>query len=197
MHLLFLFFSIVFANEINIYVEPMKVYKNGTQVVNYISNEIVFTHSSQYVKMAKQKSDYGWEYVEDSDNVNVYNSKTIGYRYSGCDYSEDALGCSVRNNHYYVRTFLELRDDEALITQQLFDSKARIVSSATSSSKKIIQWIKQQEVNVVQTQGLMGSQTATSMPKEELPLKWEIPWRIFSNNFRQMSLRLWSGVKLK
>ena len=197
MYLLFLFFLSVFAKEFNVYVEPMKVYRGGTEIANYISNQLVFTQASQHIKMAKQKSQYGWEYIEDSNNVNIYNEKTIGYRFSGCDYHEDALGCSVKNNHYYLRTFLELRDDEALIIQHLFDSKARIISSATSSSKKIIQWIKQQEVNVVQTQGLMGSQTATSMPKEELPLKWEIPWRIFSNNFRQMSLRLWSGVKLR
>jgi len=96
-----------------------------------------------------------------------------------------------------LRTFLELREDEALITQQLFNGKAKIISSSTSSSKKIIRWIKQQEVTVIQNQGLMGNQTITHKPKEELPLKWEIPWRIFSNNFRQTSLRLWSGVKLK
>lgn len=197
MMFLFLFFISAIAGQINIYVEPMKVYKNGSEVVNYISNQMVFTHSSQYVSMAKQKSEYGWEYIEDSDNVNVYNEKSIKYRFSGCDYKEDALGCSVRNNHYYLRTFLELREDEALIIQQLFDSKARIVSSATSSSKKIIRWIKQQEVTVIQNQGLFGNQTITSKPKEELPLEWEIPWRIFSNNFRQMSLRLWSGIKLK
>ena len=197
MMFLFLFFISAIAGQINIYVEPMKVYKNGSEVVNYISNQMVFTHSSQYVSMAKQKSEYGWEYIEDSDNVNVYNEKSIKYRFSGCDYKEDALGCSVRNNHYYLRTFLELREDEALIIQQLFDSKARIVSSATSSSKKIIRWIKQQEVTVIQNQGLFGNQTITSKPKEELPLEWEIPWRIFSNNFRQMSLRLWAGIKLK
>ena len=197
MMFLFLFFISAIAGQINIYVEPMKVYKNGSEVVNYISNQMVFTHSSQYVSMAKQKSEYGWEYIEDSDNVNVYNEKSIKYRFSGCDYKEDALGCSVRNNHYYLRTFLELREDEALIIQQLFDSKARIVSSATSSSKKIIRWIKQQEVTVIQNQGLFGSQTITNKPKEELPLEWEIPWRIFSNNFRQMSLRLWAGIKLK
>ena len=197
MMLLFLFFISAIAGQINIYVEPMKVYQDGSQIVNYISSHVVFTMASQHVSMAKQKSEYGWEYIEDSNNVNVYSDKTISYRYSGCNYNEDALGCSVRNNHYYLRTFLELREDEALITQQLFDSKARIVSSATSSSKKIIRWIKQQEVTVIQSQGLMGSQTVTHKPKEELPLKWEIPWRIFSDNFRQMSLRLWSGIKLK
>ena len=197
MMLLFLFFISAMAGQINIYVEPMKVYKNGSEVINYISDHLAFTFASQHVSMAKHKSEYGWEYIEDSNNVNVYSDKTILYRYSGCNYNEDGLGCSVRNNHYYLRTFLELREDEALITQQLFDDKARIVSSATSSSKKIIRWIKQQEVTVIQSQGLMGSQTVTHKPKEELPLKWEIPWRIFSNNFRQMSLRLWSGIKLQ
>ena len=197
MMLLFLFFISAIAGQINIYVEPMKVYKDGSQVINYISDHLAFTMASQHVGLAKQKSKYGWEYIERSDNVSVYSDQTINYRYSGCNYKEDGLGCSVRNNHYYLRTFLELREDEALLIQQLFDSKARIISSSTSSSKKIIQWIKQQEINVVQTQGLMGSQTATSMPKEELPLKWEIPWRIFSNNFNQSSLKLWSGIKLK
>ena len=75
---IFLFFISAIAGEINIFVEPMKVYKNGSEIVNYISNQLVFTHSSQYVKMAKQKSEYGWEYIEDSDNVNVYNEKSIG-----------------------------------------------------------------------------------------------------------------------
>ena len=197
MMFLFLFFISALAGQINVYVEPMKVYKNGSQVINYISDHLTFTLASQHISMAKQKSEYGWEYVEDSDKVNVYSDKTIGYRYSNCDYDQDALGCSVRNNHYYLRTFLELREDEALITQQLFNGKAKIISSSTSSSKKIIRWIKQQEVTVIQNQGLMGNQTITHKPKEELPLKWEIPWRIFSNNFRQMSLRLWSGAKLK
>lgn len=33
-------------------------------------------------------------------------------------------------------------------------------------------------------------------PKEELPLKWEIPYRIFREDFEQLSFRTWSGVKL-
>ena len=196
MFLLFFIFS-AFAGQINIYIEPMKVYKNGSEVINYISDTLTLTLASQHIGLAQQKSEYGWEYVEDSANVNVYGEKTIVYKYKNCDYDVDALGCSVKNRHYYLRTTLELREDEALITQQLFNKNAKIISSSTSSSKKIVRWIKQQEITVIQNQGLMGNQTITHKPKEELPLKWEIPWRIFSDDFRQASMRLWSGIKLK
>jgi len=197
MYLLFLFFSMVFAEEINVYTESMRVYRDGAQIVNYISDEIAFVYASQHIGLAKQKSQYGWEQIEDSNNVNIWNEKTIQYKYKGCDYEMDALGCSVRNRHHYLRTFVELREDEALITQQLFNKNAQVVSSASFSSKKIIKWIKQQEVTVIQQQGMMGSTTLTHKPKEELPLKWEIPWRLFSNDFRQLSFRLWSGIKLQ
>ena len=196
MYLLFLFFSMVFAREINIYTEPMKVYRDGAQIVNYISDEIAFVYASQHIALAKQKSQYGWEQIEDANNVNIWNEKTIRYKHKGCNYEMDALGCSVRNRHYYLRTFVELREDEALITQQLFNKNAQVVSSASFSSKKIIKWIKQQETTVIQQQGMMGSTTLTHKPKEELPLKWEIPWRLFSDDFRQLSFRLWSGIKL-
>ena len=197
MHILFLFFSMVFAGEINIYTESMKVYRDGAQIVNYISDEIAFVYASQHIALAKQKSQYGWEQIEDANNVNIWNEKTIRYKYKGCSYEMDALGCSVRNRHYYLRTFVELREDEALITQQLFNKNAQVVSTASFSSKKIIKWIKQQETTVIQQQGMMGSTTLTHKPKEELPLKWEIPWRLFSDDFRQLSFRLWSGIKLQ
>jgi hypothetical protein len=191
------FISMVFAGEINIYAETMKVYRDGTEIINYISNEIPFVYASQHVAMAQQKSQYGWEQIEDANNVNVWNEKTIRYKHKGCNYEMDGLGCSVRNRHYYLRTFVELREDEALITQQLFNKNAKVISTSSFSNKKIIIWIKQQEVTVIQQQGLMGSTTVTHKPKEELPLKWEIPWRIFSNDFRQLSLKLWSGIKLQ
>ena len=195
---LFLFFiSMVFAGEINIYIEPMKVSRDGSQIINYISDRIAFTYASQHVAMAQQKSQYGWEQIEDANNVNVWDEYTIRFKHKGCDYDVDALGCSVRNRHYYLRTSLELREDEALITQQLFNKNAQVVSTASFSSKKIIIWIKQQEITVIQQQGLMGSRTVTHKPKEELPLMWEIPWRIFSDDFRQLSFRLWSGIKLQ
>jgi len=197
MTILLFFISMVFAGEINVYTESMKVYRNGSQIINYISDELAFVYASQHVAMAQQKSQYGWEQIGEANNVNIWNEKTIRYKHKGCDYEMDALGCSVRNRHYYLRTFVELREDEALITQQLFNKNAQVVSTASFSSKKIIIWIKQQEITVIQQQGLMGSQTVTHKPKEELPLKWEIPWRLFSDDFRQLSFRLWSGIKLQ
>ena len=80
MYLLFLFFSMVFAEEINVYTESMRVYRDGAQIVNYISDEIAFVYASQHIGLAKQKSQYGWEQIEDSNNVNIWNKKTIQYK---------------------------------------------------------------------------------------------------------------------
>lgn len=194
---LLLFIFSVFAGEINVYVEPLKIYRDGTPIINYVSDNMIFQLASQHIKSAQQKSEYGWEYIEDSENVSVYDENTIKYKFEDCNYISDGLGCSIRNKHYYLKTSIELREDEALITQQLFDKKGRIISSGMSSSKKIIKWIRQQEITVIQNQTWQGTQTITNKPKEELPLKWEIPWRFFSDQMRQMSMRLWVGVKLQ
>ena len=57
-------------------------------------------------------------------------------------------------------------------------------------------WIKQQDVIVTQQQGMFGSTTTVHKPKEEMPLKWEIPPRLFSQMIYQASIGLWTGVKL-
>lgn len=197
MFLIFFFISLLFAGEIGVYAESMKVYKDGKPVYNYISNEIPFAMASQHISMAMMKSEYGWEYIMDTRDVDLWYERTIKHKDKLCNYEEDALGCSVRNQHYYLRTTVELGEEEAVITQMLFDKNAKVVATATASSRKIIRWIKQQEVTIIQEQSMFGSRTITHMPKEELPLKWEIPWRIFSSDFRQLSLRLWSGTKLQ
>jgi hypothetical protein len=97
--------------------------------------------------------------------------------------------CSIRNNNFYLRTTVSLTPDEGLLTQTLYGKNGQIVSTSQISSKKIIIWIKQQELTVFKD--------GFHKPKEELPLKWEIPYRIFSNDFEQLSFRLWSGIKLK
>ena len=84
---------------------------------------------------------------------------------------------------------VNLTPDEGLLTQTLYGKNGQIVSTSQISSKKIIIWIKQQELTVFKD--------GFHKPKEELPLKWEIPYRIFSNDFEQLSFRLWSGIKLK
>ena len=189
MHLFFLFLSVVFAQEVHVYTSPLEVYSNGTRIVNIISPRLPFSMASKHAKLAKVKSLYGWEMIGSSDYLNVWNKDTVSYKYTNCDYKVDPLWCSRVNKHYYVKTFLYLNEEEGLILQELYGKNGQIVSTARISNKKIINWIKQQEITVYEG--------GFHKPKENLPLKWEIPYRIFSSDFEQVSLRLWSGVKLR
>ena len=47
-----------------------------------------------------------------------------------------------------------------------------------------------------QNSGNYRREVQTSMPKEELPLKWEIPHKLLDFHINQTSLRLWTGVKI-
>ena len=189
MFLIILFFSLVFAQDFVVFAAPPIVYVNGTRSVNPMSDEIPFITASKHVKLARVKSQYGWETIGDSDYVLVYNEETIKYKFKGCDYKNEPLMCSIRNNNFYLRTTVSLTSDEGLLTQTLYGKNGQIVSTSQISSKKIIIWIKQQELTVFKD--------GFHKPKEEMPLKWEIPYRIFSNDFEQLSFRLWSGIKLK
>jgi hypothetical protein len=119
----------------------------------------------------------------------VYNEKSIKYRFDNCNYKQSPVACSVRNKHYYVRGFVDIREDEGVITFQLWSPKGIIVNSSSESSQKIIRWIRQQQITVFED--------GFHLPKEELPLKWEIPYRLFQRDFEQASMKLWTGIKLK
>tara|TARA_A100001015_G_C15029584_1_gene732450 strand:+ start:2617 stop:3360 length:744 start_codon:yes stop_codon:yes gene_type:complete len=47
-----------------------------------------------------------------------------------------------------------------------------------------------------QTLGNYRSDLTTSVPKEEMPLRWEIPHKLLDSHLRQASLGLWTGVKI-
>lgn len=187
--MILLFLSLLFAQEVMVYAEAPQFYRNGTKIRNYLSNTVTHMNAAKHIKLAKVKSQYGWEFIENNEGVFVWNGETIKYKFSNCDYSADPLRCSIENKHYYLRTFVNLTEEEGLITQTLYGKQGEIITSSQISNKKIVIWIKQQELTVFEG--------GFHKPKEELPLKWEIPYVIYSNDFEQLSLRLWSGVKLK
>ena len=78
----------------------------------------------------------------------------------------------------------------------LYNPEALIVNHSTATSREIVRWIKQQELIIVQRQSMMGSETMIHKPKEELPLKWQIPPKIWDTHFYKMSIGLFTAVKL-
>ena len=78
----------------------------------------------------------------------------------------------------------------------LYGKDGTIINTASRTDKMIINWIKQQELIVQRSEGMLGSSTTIHKPKEEMPLKWEIPYNLFENDVQQAMLSLWLGIKM-
>ena len=179
----------VFAEDVIVYTAPVQVNRNGTLIVNEFGDRISFSLACRHIRLAMVKSDYGWEYIGNSDYFSVWNKDTIRRKFKNCDYENDGYGCSIKNKHYYVRATVDLREDQGVISFELYDPRGQLINSSYSTNTKGIVWIKQQEVTVFEG--------GFHLPKEELPLKWEIPYRMFREDFEQASMKLWAGIKLK
>ena len=156
-----------------------------------------------------------------TDRVEVYDAATIEYAYDDCNYKRDAIKCAVQNNHYVVRTNISINDHEIVVRMTLYDSSALIVNTSSNSSREIVTWIKQQEVNTstqsATTLGQIGNSNCvgnscntlslnqpvaetivldTNKPKEGLPIRFAIPPRLIDKNIHQASIGLFAGVKL-
>jgi len=51
--------------------------------------------------------------------------------------------------------------------------------------------------SVTQNSGNYRREVQVNKPKEEMPLKWEIPHKLLDSHMRQASLKLWLGMKIK
>ena len=131
------------------------------------------------------------------ETIDVYDVDTIEYAWNNCNYKRDAKKCSNQNNHLLQETYITIDDHQIVVNMILYNSKMTIINKATYTTESQVKWIKQQEIKITQQQGMMGSQTVTHIPKEELPLKWLIPTNLMDTHIRQASIGLWSGTKIR
>ena len=184
--------------DIEVYVAPIKMDIKSDQVEAHIDINASFRYNSLHWRGAKLKNpDTGnYESVTTQTDLKIYNEKTIRYVWEDCDYGKDPMGCSHKNDHYYLETSIQIDDHEIVTTMTLYSSDMIVVNTYSTSVRSQIKWIKQQEVTVTQNSGLLQNSTTTSIPKEELPLKWLIPANLFEKQIQQTSLGLWIGLRL-
>ena len=184
--------------DMELYVAPIKV-KNvdAKHIEAVIGDYSVFGYASSHNRMAKVKIDGSIKPLQDiTPRFKVFNEDTIKYSWDNCDYIKDAKACSYKNNHYLLETHITVDKHQIVVEMFLFDQDLQIISTGSRSSDIKIYWIRQQEVTVTQNQGLMGSSTTIHKPKEELPLKWEIPYKLLQSHVQQSMLGLWLGIKI-
>ena len=187
--------------DIQVYVADIKVINqtSETYVETVIDTKASYTYTGQFWKTAKVPAGVNsWQPIELGDrNLMVYDDRTIDLAWDNCNYRRTPLRCSVQNDHYFVETIIHVDDNQLVVKATIYDSNGQIVNSSRRVDNKIIKWIKQQEVTMIQQQGMTGSQTMVNKPKEELPLRWEIPHTLTDGLLRQTMMGLWVGVKLK
>lgn len=184
------------SKDYEVFIAPVQYHINAHNVSVSIPHNMVFNYAGMHSRSAKVFNGTIYEPITMHGGMKVYNADTIKYVWGDCDYSEDYASCSGENSHYFVETHITVTEEEVVVGMTLFNSEFQPISTSSRSSKKIINWIKQQEVIVTQQQGMFGSTTTVHKPKEEMPLKWEIPPRLFSQMIYQASIGLWAGVKL-
>ena len=212
--------------SIEVYVSPIEVIiaTDTENIEAHIDSNAAFAYSSSYWPNAKIENERGaYEPIKlNHDKIRVYNEDTIIYAWENCKYKISPLKCSMENSHYYVETTVHIDDNELVVRTMLFDQEAQVIAQGTSKNKKIIKWIKQQEIQQQQTiynqQATSGTQrncsgsscstaqvnsqtspmatVTTSKPKEELPLKWVIPHRLLDRNIQQAMLLMWCSVRM-
>jgi len=194
--------------DIEVYVAPITVLDMSDEFDVNIDYNATFGLASAHGKYSKAPGD-----------IKFYNSKTISYVWDdGCSYKTEPLKCSAQHSHYMLETIVSISDDQFVVEMLLYDPGYQVVARGSWTDHSTIKWIKQQEVQSQTTVVPNGRQSArqcgenscnsvsqpaaptmirdVSMPKEELPLKWVIPYRFLHKHLTQASLGLWIGAKL-
>ena len=188
--------GIAFGGTFNVYVSPIKFVNKATNPNIVISHEedAPYYYSSLYSRLAKEDNGHGGH--QPVEKVRVYNKYTIEALYPECNYRRKPILCAMQNGHYYVETIVTLNDDQMIFRTTLYSPEGIIINTATRTDEMVVNWIRQQEVTVVETESRQGKQTTTHFGKEEMPLKWEIPYKLLQHHAQQASMGLWLGVEL-
>ena len=193
-----LLFAIATASavSIDVYVSPISFVNRASNETITVSHEsdAPFYYSSLFARSAKVSNGTGG--YEPVEKARVYGRDTIKYAFSDCDYRRDALGCSIKNKHYYVETIATYNNDQMIFRSILFSPEGTIVNTSSRTDEMIVNWIKQQEITIIESEGRGVKQTMTHYGKEDLPLKWEIPYKLVQHDVHQTIKGLWTGIKL-
>ena len=188
--------SIAMATSVDVYVSPISFVNRASNETITVSHEAdaPFYYSSLFARSAKVSNGRGG--YEPVEKARVYGRDTVKYAFPGCNYRRDALGCSIKNGHYYVETIATYNNDQMVFRSILFSPEGTVVNTSSRTDEMIVNWIKQQEITIDEPEGRAGKQTMTHYGKEDLPLKWEIPYRLVEHDVHQTIKGLWTGIKL-
>lgn len=206
--------------DLEVYVAPVQIRNEAPEIEAVVGDYSVFGFASMHSNLSRYSNGQGgYESIKRAfpKGFMVYNEDTIKYAWGEeCNYSRDAKKCSYENNHFLLETHVTIDRHQLVVEMFLYNSDLQIVSRGSTTSNLKTAWIKQQEVtseteiypgqsqrSCNQTDGncsVLPAQptqmTTVSKPREEMPLKWDIPHKLLNYHIQQASLRLWTGARI-
>ena len=171
-----------------IYIAPPVVRQDGKEVIEYDYAPVVFSKMVLHQKSAN--------YYYDAKIEGIYNTNTISVIADDCDYINKPYLCSSENNHWVLRTDIQITAQKAYITMILFDENMMPAASSTVSKKlkrKIIPHKKQtSDTNI--SAGNQGINVTKETLREEKPIILNFPAIIDSGDVSQAVQLLYNSL---
>jgi len=140
-----------------IYVEDIRVMSNGASASTYeYDNTSVFTYMNQ-----KHRS-----WLKAGKISGIYNSETIGFIYSDCDYTKTSLKCAHEDGLWVLRTVINEDPEQASINLLLFDENGVVIGQANRSNSRKVTIIERQKTTQTQHRGQPISVSTNNYNKE-------------------------------
>ncbi len=212
--------------DFELYVAPPNIVNHSEAIIDTIPKDIVFGYAATHYHMMKIDNGHGGHEpfnLNHKGRFLIYNQDTIQYSWENCNYKLDYMKCAFDNNHWVLETNVTITDEQIVISSHLYDERLQILGKSTVTNTHQITYVQRQKVTQSQQNSMVsvsqsptncnqnngsctaapgGSysgpmQTGNQTITEDLPPeKIEIPVRLLEKHFQQVSLRLWSGVKI-
>ena len=172
-----------------IYVAKPTVKQDGKEITNYDYEPVIFSKMILHQKSAN--------YYYDANISAIYNNNTIGMTSDSCDYNKEPYLCSSKNNHWVLKTDIQITAQKAYITAVLLDEDLIPYASATVSKKLKREIIptKQQNSKSIVAGNVQGVNINQETSKEEKPIILDFPAIIDSTDVSQLVQLLYSNFK--
>ena len=172
-----------------IYVAPPVVKQDGKEITDYDYAPVVFSKMVLYHKSAN--------YYYNAKIEGIFNTNTISVIADTCSYETTPYKCSSENNHWVLRTDIQITAQKAYISMVLFDENMMPAASATVSKKLRRQIIPtRQQTSKSSTNGsVQGVNVNQESTIEERPIILDFPAIIDSGDVSQVVQLLYSNLK--
>jgi hypothetical protein len=143
--------------QIRIYVDISEVTApDGSKGTSTILNSLI-TRTAQIVSVLEHRMNYLTGPDTWRGEISVWDHTNVIYMpgYKKCDYS-NSIKCGIQNNHWTIKTNVDVSQKYAVVTQKLYNEKGAIIGSSSQTAWGTVRWKPQWKLTTIKEQGAFG-----------------------------------------